>query len=133
MRRCRRQIRMFPKISAMWPNAWIKGTMLVVTNTRVNEFAKAIGYFNNNRYNGKTSIMVSDELKVYQCHECATGLLNGFIPFCGPHFMLALWFIINWVLNILCGREELLSLAFRQCLAGYCATENVFLLNRMFK
>lgn len=76
---------------------------------------------------------MSKELKLYEVHEYVTGLLNGFIPFYGPHFMLAIQFIINWVLHILCGREELLSYAFRQCLAGYCATENVFLLNNMFK
>lgn len=76
--------------------------------------------------------MVSDELKVYEGHECVTGLLKGFIPFCGPHFILSLWFIINWVLHILCVKE-LLSLAFWQNLAGYCATENIFLLKGMYK
>lgn len=76
--------------------------------------------------------MVSKELKVYEGHEYVTGLLNGFIPFYGPGFMLALCFIINSVLHI-CGKEELLSLAFQQCLAGYCATEDDFLLNIMFK
>lgn len=77
--------------------------------------------------------MVSKELKVYEGCEYVAGLLNGFIPFYGPGFMLALCFIINWVLHILCGKEELLSLAFQQCLAGYCATEDDFLLNSMFK
>lgn len=43
----------------------------------------------------KTSFMVSKELKVYEGHEYVTGLLDGFIPFCGPLFMLAFWFITN--------------------------------------